>query len=256
MITLAESFEELRQVAGVDDPLSHRPYTDCSFVGVAWMEEERAPALLELAKSWFTHLVIGVQKSSDRTLEIARAIANRPTDQVVEHPHYGFGDASMPDLIAKARTPWVFVVAFDEVPDDTLLESLPIATAFAAKRGHDGFWVPFKSIVEGVEYTEQHGHLRLFHKALGWPKTMHSRPTGRSEAWWPMGSILHTRSLNEMMLDYLRYYEMGKGDKGWVAHNKLMMHDACVVIAEKKGWDFVKSHDWWPKVESIAFGKM
>jgi hypothetical protein len=72
--------------------------------------------------------------------------------------------------------------------------------------------------------------------------------------WWPYGYIKHERSLNEMILDYLRYYDMGKGNRQWEEHNKLMMHDACVVIANDKGWDFIKSHDWWPTVKEIAFG--
>jgi hypothetical protein len=250
MKTITDSLEEIE--LNTEYP-SIVPYEHCTFVGVAWNEEQRAPALLTMAREWFAKIVVGVQKSDDRTLEIAQSIANRPGDQVVKHTHYGFGDASMPDLIAKVKTPWVFVVAFDEMPDDELLGCIGLATSYAEQNGHDGLWIPFKSIVEESVYTEQHGHLRLFRQSLGWPKTMHSRPEGKSEAWWPYGSIVHERSLDEMMIDYLRYYELGKGDKGWVAHNKLMMHDACVVIAESKGWDFVKAHEWWPRVEAIAF---
>lgn len=252
MKTISAALTDIEIDTGVEYP-GKGPYDNCSFVCVAWNEEARAPELLSMAREWFTRIVVGVQKSDDRTLEIARDYADRPEDQVVKHPHYGFGDASMPDLIDKAKTPWVFVVAFDEMPDTEMLESLPLAIAYAEQQGYDALWIPFKSIVEDSVYTEQHGHLRLFKQSLGWPKTMHSRPIGKNEAWWPYGSIIHERSLDEMMIDYLRYYELGKGDKGWEAHNKLMMHDACVVIAESKGWDFVKGHDWWPQVEAIAF---
>lgn len=252
MIPIDKTIQQLESETGLMYP-GVPPYRHCTFVAVAWNEEARAPDLLNLAKHWFANMVIGVQKSDDRTKEIAKEIANRPSDQVVGHPHYGFGDASMPDLVARAKTPWVFVVAFDELPDTQLLETIQLATAYADKKGHDALWIPFRSIVEGNEYSEQHGHLRLFKQRLGWPKTMHSRPEGKSEAWWPHGAIIHERSLDEMMRDYIRYYELGKSDKQWVTHNRLMMHDACVVIAESKGWDFVKSHDWWPKVESIAF---
>ena len=228
-------------------------YDTCTFVAVAWNEEARAEDLLMMARAWFKHMVIGVQQSTDRTLEIVQTLANRDTDKIIQHPHLGIGDASMPDLIAAVPTAWAFVVAFDEFPSQELLESLGDAMAYAKANRSDALWIPFRSIVEGNEYKEQHGHLRLFRASLGWPKTMHSRPKGRNEMSWDKGYILHERSLNEMMLDYLRYYEMGKGNQQWEKHNKLMMHDACVVIAGDKGWDFIKSHDWWSTVERIAF---
>lgn len=243
---------EIEQKTGVSYP-NTGPYTDCSFVAVAWNEAKRAPALLELAREWFTHLVIGVQKSTDGTLDIVQRYADRPGDRIIRHPHYGFGDASMPDLVAAAQTPWVFVVAFDEIPSAELLQTLWSATAYAELDRADAFWIPFHSIVEGIEYTEQHGHLRLFKRSLGWPKTLHSRPTGRHEVWWPHGVIRHERSLDEMMQDYLRYYDLGRGNRGWEAHNRQMMHDACASVAERRGWDFVEGHDWWPQVREIAF---
>jgi hypothetical protein len=230
-----------------------KPYKDCTFVAVAWNEEVRAPRLTSLAKEWFLNTVVGVQQSTDNTLVIVRSTLDRPTDNIIKHPHYGFGDASMHDLLSRVRTPWTFVVAFDELPDLELLESIPDAIKWAEGKCHDALWINFNSIVEGVGYDEQHGHLRLFKSSLGWPQKLHSRPVGRSEAWWSTGRIDHERSLDEMMRDYLRYYAKGKGDKGWDTHNKLMMHDACTVIAESKGWDFVKSHEWWPQVEAIAF---
>lgn len=252
MQTATESIPEIVAMTGVTHP-NIGPYTDCSFVAVAWNEERRAPKLLELAREWFTRMVIGVQESTDGTLSIVRSLADRSTDQVIEHPHHGFGDASMPDLISHAKTPWVFVVAFDEMPDLELLQSLWSATAYADAIGADAIWIPFRSIVEDIEYNEQHGHLRLFRRSLGWPRTLHSRPAGRKEIWWPHGVIRHERSLDEMMQDYLRYYELGRGNRGWENHNRQMMHDACEGVAAMKGWDFVEGHEWWPKVRQIAF---
>lgn len=225
-------------------------YDDITFVGVAWNEEQRAYDVLHLARDWFTHTVVGVQESTDRTLDIALEILDRPTDKIIEHPHYGYGDRSMPNLISNVTTKWAFVLAFDEMPDTELLESLG-ETKHAGKT--DAYWIPFTSYVEGIEYTEQHGHLRLFRQHLGWPITLHSRPKGKYEAMWPTGRIIHTRSLDEMMQDYLRYYEIGRGNPGWDNHNRLMMHDACTSVASVHGWDFVKHHEWWPLVESIAF---
>lgn len=229
------------------------PYHHCTFVAVAWNEERRAPKLLDVARQWFSRMVIGVQESTDGTLSIVNALADRSGDQIVRHPHHGFGDASMPDLVSRVKTPWTFVVAFDEMPDEELLSSLKLATAYAEKKGVDGIWIPFHSIVEGIEYTEQHGHLRLFRTRLGWPKTLHSRPRGNKEIWWPHGVIRHERSLDEMMRDYLRYYELGRENPGWTRHNRQMMQDACTGVAALKGWGFVEGHDWWPAVQRIAF---
>lgn len=252
--SITSTLAEIGENTGIAYP-NERPFEEISFVGVAWNEAERAPDLLALAHEWFTHTVVGVQESTDGTLAIAREILNRKSDQIIEHPHYGFGDRSMPDLIRSAETDWVFVLAFDELPELELLKSLMSAVALAERIRVDAWWVPFASFVEGIEYTEQHGHLRLFKRRLGWPEGLHSRPAGKNEAWWPFGKIVHTRSLDEMMWDYLRYYQLGKGNRSWEAHNTLMMHDACASVADRFGWDYVMQHDWWPQVARIAFTK-
>jgi len=251
---VTESLDEVTELTGVPYP-NPPPIPDCSGVVVAWNEEQRIEALLLRLREWFPSLVIGVQASSDRTLDIARSIADRPTDQILEEPHLGFGDASMHRIIAAATTKWVFDVACDEWPDDELLESLGSAIAWAERSRMDGVWVPFRSWVEGIEYEEQHGHLRLFHQGLGWPKTLHARPAPKQAMWWPHGHINHTRSLDEMMQDYLRYYAIGKGNPGWEAHNLLMMHDACAGVAQRYGWDQVTAYVWWPQVASLAFSQ-
>lgn len=221
---------------------------------MAWNEEERIGGLIELLKPWFNHSVVCVQDSDDDTLEIAKSLLDRPGDLVLEDRHWGHGDASMGRMVANCDTDWCFVVACDEVPDIELLQSLHSATAYAGDR-YDAVWVPFHSWVEGVEYEEQHGHLRLFKRAVGWPKSMHSRPQSNRAIWWPYGHINHTRSLDEMMRDYLRYYQIGKGNRGWEAHNLLMMHDACVSVAQRYGWEYVKKYEWWPSVAALAFTK-
>lgn len=251
---ITASLAEIAQHAGIKHP-NKRPFHDISFVGVAWNEVERTPELLALAREWFSHLVIGVQESTDGTLSAVRQFANRPSDQIIEHPHYGYGDRSMPELVRAVETPWVFVVAFDELPDLELLQGLESAVTWGDKMGYDAFWVPFHSIVEGVEYNEQHGHIRLFKQKLEWPTTLHSRVTGHKEIWWPHGHIVHDRSLDEMIRDYLRYYELGRGNRGWEAHNILMMHDACVGVAGKHGWTYVMHYDWWKRVSKLAFTK-
>lgn len=231
-----------------------RPHDHISLLIVAWNESERIGGLIEYLKPWFTHTVVCVQDSDDDTLEIARTLLDRPEDTVLEDRHWGYGDASLPRMVAATNTEWCFSVACDERPDLELLQSLRSATAYAGDR-YDGVWVPFHSDVEGISYNEQHGHLRLFRQKVGWPKTLHSRPEPKRAIWWPFGYIDHVRSLDEMMQDYLRYYQIGKGNKGWDRHNVLMMHDACVSVAGRYGWPFVTKYEWWPAVANLAFSK-
>lgn len=230
------------------------PHPDCSLVMVVWNEETRLGSLLTHLRPYFSHFVIGVQDSTDSTLEIAESFCQEG-DKVIKDRHWGYGEASMPMLVREATTPWVFVVAADEWPDEDLLSSLTSAMVYAPTVQADAVWVEFKSFVEGIEYTEQHGHLRLFKQRLGWPDTLHSRPMSNRGIWWPIGSITHSRSLDEMMLDYLRYYAVGRLNAGWTHHNTAMMRDACAGVAKERGWDYVQSFEWWPQVAAIAFSK-
>lgn len=249
-----KTIPEIVGYTGITYPNPH-PYDDCSLVMVVWNEEERLGRLLEYCREFFTSFVIGVQDSKDATLEIAKTWANRPTDQVIPDRHWGYGDASMPMLVQATKTQWAFVVAGDEWPSLELLNSLWSATEYAHLSGADAIWVEFQSIIEGVSYDEQHGHLRLFQSRLGWPQTLHSRPMSSNGIWWPIGHIRHERSLDEMVQDYLRYYERGLGNSGWERHNLLMIHDACTAVAQRHGWEFVTRHAWWPEARRLAFAE-
>jgi hypothetical protein len=227
-----------------------------SFVGVAWNEAVRAPALMSLMREHFGHMVVAVQSSTDETLDIVKRYADRTTDKVLEHPHFGFGDRSFPALLGIVETPWTLVISFDEMPNGALLAECEGLTIWADEAGVDAFWIPFESTIEGIRYEEQHSHLRLFRTELGWPAKLHSRPAGKREATlgddFP-GRISHDRSLDEMIQDYLRYFEAGRGNAQWTEHNLMMMREACKSVAAKHGWGYVQAYDWWPEVLKLAF---
>jgi len=227
------------------------PYTHITFTLVAWNEEARLPALLARVRPVFSRLIVGVQESDDDTLAIARAYA----DVVIEDAHQGYGDATYPKLQERVETPWTFKLDADEWPSDDLLVSLSHATWTCQYHERDGAWIPFHSWVEGVEYTEQHAHLRLYRTVYAWPGMLHSRPSVNDQKaiLWKHGHIDHARSLDEMMQDYLRYWDAGQGNRGWEDHNRLMMYHACTGSAARYGWEYVRSFPWWPRVESIAF---
>jgi hypothetical protein len=245
----APEIDEVVALSGIEYPNGH-PFTHISFVMVVWNDAVRAGKLLAYVRPYFESLVVGVQSSPDDTLEVVRAVA----DVVVEDDHHGFGDATFgPKLLPRVRTPWTLKLDADEWPSKDLLDSLSSATWYADHKAHtQGAWIPFHSSVDGIEYEEQHSHLRLFHTSAGWPATLHSRPPIEDGMWWPTGHIRHDRSLDEMIRDYLEYLRVGRGNAGWTDHNELMIRSACLGTAEKKGWEYVRAHEWWPQVADIV----
>jgi len=246
---LAAPLPEITERSGIAHP-NGIPYAHITVAMVAWNEQARLGKLLDWLRPFFKTVAVGVQESGDATFRIAREFA----DILVLDRHHGFGDATFgPRILPLVKTPWTLKVDCDEWPDEELLRSLSSATWYAENTGLSGLWIPFRSWVDGIEYAEQHSHLRLFKTAAGWPPHLHSRPPIENTAVWQVGHILHERTLDEMMQDYLRYWDAGQGRAGWEAHNRLMMFHACRGTAASKGWDYVRSFPWWPRVEAIAF---
>lgn len=224
------------------------PYTHISFAIVVWNDATRLDRLLAHVRSTFKNIYVVVQRSEDATLSVAREWA----DVVVEDEHRGFGDASFgPKLLPLVATPWTLKLDADEWPSDDLLGSLSSATWHAEHARTKGIWIPFRSSVDGLEYEEQHAHLRLFHTAIGWPALLHSRPPIQDGVLWGQGYIRHDRSLDELVRDYLRYLDIGQGNAGWTSHNTMMIQSAVRSTAEKKGWGYVKDYEWWPRVSEL-----
>lgn len=248
---MADSVPPLDEIvarSGITHP-NAIPYMHITFALVAWNEAERLPALLEHVRPHFARVVVGVQKSDDDTLEIARTWA----DVVVEDLHHGFGDATFgPKVLPEVRTPWTLKLDADEWPSDDLLSSLSNATWYADHAARTaGVWIPFRSSVDGIEYNEQHAHLRLFHTKRGWPGVLHSRPPIEDGILWHTGHIRHDRTLDELVRDYLRYLEKSGTNAGWIAHNKMMIRSACHGTAQVKGWDYVMSFPWWNDAKKV-----
>jgi hypothetical protein len=246
---IADDLALVTERSGIPIP-NPLPYSHITVALVAWNEEARLEPLLSHLRPYFECIAIGVQASSDRTGEIAAEWA----DVLVYDDHRGYGDATFgPRLLPQVRAKWTFKVDCDEWPSDDLLSSLSSATWYAEANGLDGVWVPFHSSVDGIEYEEQHSHLRLFETGLGWPGLLHSRPGTNNTCLWNVGHIRHDRSLDEMMQDYLRYWKAGHAQASWDEHNRLMMYWACIGTARVKGWDEIRAYPWWPEVEAIAF---
>jgi hypothetical protein len=250
--TLPDDFARIAEEVRTPYP-NPRPDSDCTAVSVVWNEEARIGRLLSRLQPYFRHIVVCVQASSDRSLEVARDMA-REGDAVIQDVHRGFAEASAHVVAPAVQTAWAFVVSADEWPSDDLLDSVRTIVAYADRHGYQGVWVPFLSTVEGVPFEEQRGHLRILRRELGWSPTMHTRPEATRSLWWPRGHIDHDRSLDEMVRDYLRYLDLGRGNPLWERHNTLMIRSACGTVAARHGWDYVTAHPWWPEAREIAFG--
>jgi hypothetical protein len=251
--TLSLDLESAVAEVGLPYP-NPRPFADCSAVSVIWNEEARIGKLLARLQPYFSRVVVCVQKSSDRSLQIARAMA-REGDVVIEDEHRGFAEGSAPIVAAAVPTLWGFILAADEWPSDDLLCGIRTITGYAERHEYDGVWVPFRSTIEGIDFEEQGGHLRIVRRRLAWPGGMHSRPKTRRSLWWPYGRVDHDRSLDEVVRDYLRYFEMGRGSPLLERHNVRMIHDSCSAVAARFGWDYVTAYEWWPQAREVAFAR-
>ena len=248
------SLAEMTGKTGIPYP-NPLPHPNITLLIVAWNESKRIGALLTYLQPYFDRTVVCVQDSTDNTLEIARAMATRPGDQVITDRHWGHGDASFQRMINRAKTDWCYVVSCDEWPSQDLLESMSTAIAWAKRNPltEQAVWFKFKSSIDGIEIDDDIAHLRLFLTDIPWQGTLHSRPNTTRALLWPYGFMHHARSLDEMMIDYLMYFEVGLGNPAWVRHNQIMMHDACCMVAKHKGWAYVQAFPWWEQVAKIAF---
>lgn len=225
-------------------------YDNITAAMVLWNESARIGPLVKRLRPYFQRIVAGVQESTDGTLELAQQLV----DEVRTDAHHGYGDATFgPKVLPMVHTEWTLKVDGDEMPSKGLLASLGDAVIACEEQKRDGAWLPFRSWIDGEEWKEQHGHLRLFRTRLGWPSTLHSRPMTENTLSWNIGWIEHKRSLDEMIRDYLNYYRAGMWNSQWVEHNTLMMREACKGAAKLRGWEYVEAFDWWPDVRAVAF---
>lgn len=226
-------------------------YGNIAAAMVLWNEAHRIEALVERLRPYFATIAIGVQDSTDNTLELAMAL----TDRVVRDEHRGFGDATFgPLVLPLIGETWTFKIDGDEMPSVELLDSLGEAVAMAEHSYQQAIWVPFRSWIEDEEWDQRHGHVRVFRTELGWPKTMHSSPDTDRVLVWNKGWIEHRKSLDEHVSGYLGYFDRSGSNPGWIEHNKAMIYHACMGTAASRGWDYVKAHAWWPRVERLVFG--
>lgn len=233
------------------------PYENVTAVSVVWNEAQRiAPLAAELGM-WFRNVVVVVQKSDDDTLALARKTLNQPTHHVIEDEWRGGGDFSMPLALSHVKTPWTFVISGDEMPDLELLRSMPDAIAAMEKGGYSGAMIRCEETLDGVKYVEHPAHVRLFRTSGGWEARHHSAASHENlmPGIWPQGCYIHTRTLEEACVDYLRKLSMMENEAHveLANHNRYAIFVMCNTVAEEKGWRHVWALPQWPEIERRVF---
>jgi hypothetical protein len=228
------------------------PYTDITFSGVFWNDPVRVAALLDAMRPWFRSIVVGVQSVDPSTDPTVQVCQERADDVLLDRVH-GHCEPTIEPLLRRVATRWTFLVSGDEMPTVELLEALPDCIR---TMDTDGWYVPFRSSIEGRVYaSEADNHLRLFLTTASWPRTNHSEPRSERPRHLRTGWIAHDRSLDELVEDYLRYYALGRGNAGWDAHNRMMLHDAITATATHvTGWSSLGRRGWWGRAVEPAFG--
>jgi len=169
---------------------------------VARNEAHRLAPMVAFHRPLVSEVVIVVQASSDATLEVARACA----DVVIEHPAYGYCEASRQAASDAARFDVHLVLDVDELLTPAAIAALPelVEQAYAAR---SGFRLRRTTYLDGAHQWTGDAHHRLVHRAnVRYLDEIHTEPQGD---WgriptWDEVAILHTKTSAEQLRDDAR----------------------------------------------------
>jgi glycosyltransferase involved in cell wall biosynthesis len=177
-------------------------------------EEPNIRACLESVR-WAEEVVVVDSGSSDRTVALARGIA----DRVLEHEYVNSAaqkNWSLPQLTHR----WVLIVDADErVPADLRAE---IERVLSDPNRADGYWIfranHFFGRPIGVAGWQRDKVLRLFDRTKGAyePLHVHAEVTIRGRVGWLQGKLVHHtyRSLDQYFEKFGRYTRWSADDLG------------------------------------------
>ncbi len=173
---------------------------------VACNEEARLADAIADVRPYVDEVVIVVQQSGDRTLEIARELA----DLVIEHPAAGYCEYSRPDAMRHSTGDWILALDADERLSEYAKAHL---REWVSSRA-DFYFVRELTLIDGVQ-IEDDLKSRLFRVGHAFHKDApHSsyEPTGGSNCRIIDDQVVieHFKSRGEQSLDDERYDELKK----------------------------------------------
>lgn len=172
-------------------------------------EEARLRDALLDARTFADELVVVVQQSDDNTLEIARELA----DIVIEHPRYGYCEASRPAAYAASTGEWCIGLDADERLTEYGKRRVRGVTVYPDGQQPNFYRLRRLTAVNG-DVIEDYAHGRLFRRGYA------SISTKVHTEYEPAGScymdvindqvvIEHFKTTEEQQLDDRRCIEGG-----------------------------------------------
>lgn len=175
-------------------------------------EEPHMRAALSDLRPYVDEIVVVVQPSEDRTLELAYELA----DIVIEHPAYRFAEPSRPAALAACTGDWAMVMDADERLSAYGKAHL---REWVNDPNYDYYnWRRLTRLSDG-RVLEDCPHPRLYRRGFV------ATPTQLHAAYYPINGarvrtissevvIEHFKQVSEQRLDDLRYAELMKGAQG------------------------------------------
>jgi len=170
---------------------------------------QRLQTLLQWVRPWFAHVILGMQGPTDEEYAIAQSF----DCVIVEDEVHGFPAPTFDKVMREVRaygSEWAFWVSGDELPDQTLMASLPMAIARPEITRALGARVPIRNtwelstgqILPGWNEINE----RLLYKTISFPPRMHAHALGtrtRPPAWTEYGAIRQHRTVSEFLKAYV-----------------------------------------------------
>jgi len=169
-------------------------------------EEARLPAMLADTRPYVDEVILVVQESRDRTLAIARELA----DTVIEHPCHGHCSPSTPELWERCTGEWVLRLDADERLSDYAKANI---RAWVADSAADFYMLREVTIIDGVAIDDSL-HARLCRRSKGIPGVqLHNEvepvPDAKVVTLADEVAIEHRKTGAEQEADNERYYKLG-----------------------------------------------
>ena len=181
-----------------------------TFITVVRNEELNVRRILDIAKELCKDIVVAVQKSEDKTLQICREYPAIILERPVESP-----EDSRDAVMELVKTPWAFLFDADEVPSIGLIHFLEDFDPSKYPQA-DGWKFDRINYINGqhIEANEsREWQFRLIRADVRWDtakqgQQIHILPLVKNEMFYANGVIYHHRTLDKVIRMTDRWNEL------------------------------------------------